>query len=338
MSQMTIYKLAKELHMTPTMVSRAFNPNARVSEEKRRLVLETAKKYQFSPNKHASRLSMKPLRIGILLCSRSDVNTKKMIRAVEEGHDALCGYKVEYDIACLNCHDSLDKIQEVLEKYKAYDGVLVSGMSAPHYTDLLNDFYEINPNIVQVQSQNHEARCLFASKHDEARASAIASDFLYQCLRRGERKNILLFTGDLQSTVHHEASVAFRACCERAGMRLLDVIDMRDDEKYFEEILPAVFKKYIAQTDGIYITSGLSIPLCHAIEERGIDIPLVTFDTHDGIREYMERGIVYATISQNVKGQMRVAFETLVSHIITAEPSAPILYTEVQIKLPSNIR
>ena len=51
MSDVTIYTIAKELNMTPSMVSRAFNPEARISEEKRQIVLEAARKYNFSPNK-----------------------------------------------------------------------------------------------------------------------------------------------------------------------------------------------------------------------------------------------------------------------------------------------
>ena len=45
LAETTIYTIASELGMTPSMVSRAFNPNARISKEKRQLVLETAKKY-----------------------------------------------------------------------------------------------------------------------------------------------------------------------------------------------------------------------------------------------------------------------------------------------------
>ena len=48
MPKVTIYTLAQELNMTPSMVSRAFNPDARISEDKRKIVLETAKKYDFS--------------------------------------------------------------------------------------------------------------------------------------------------------------------------------------------------------------------------------------------------------------------------------------------------
>ena len=46
MKGVTIYTIAKELNMTPSMVSRALNPSGRVDEAKRRLVLETAEKYK----------------------------------------------------------------------------------------------------------------------------------------------------------------------------------------------------------------------------------------------------------------------------------------------------
>ena len=147
-----------------------------------------------------------------------------------------------------------------------------------------------------------------------------------------------MFTGDQQSTVHRDATIAFRACCERLGLTLLDVVDMQDSESYFTEILPDVLDKYEEELDGIYITSGLSLPLCREIENRGLILPFVAFDTHDGIREYMERGIISAAISQNVKGQMKTAFTALVSHLITGEEVPETLFTEVQLKLCTNIR
>ena len=65
--KVTIYTIANELSMTPSMVSLAFNPNAKIAEGKRKLVLEAAEKYGFVPNKLASRLSMKTVKIGILI-------------------------------------------------------------------------------------------------------------------------------------------------------------------------------------------------------------------------------------------------------------------------------
>ena len=337
MSEMTIYKLARELNMTPSMVSRAFNPNARVSEEKRRLILETAAKYHFSPNKHASRLSQRPIHIGVMLSTRSEVNTEKMLAGIREAHAELRDYKITYEVKIFTSRDAVEEMQATLEKFCGYDGIILSGMSADRYTTLINEVYEKNPNIVQVQAVNHKAHHLLASKHDEARASGLASDFLYQCLRRSQRRNILLFTGDQQSTVHRDATIAFRACCERLGLHLLDVVDMQDSESYFEEILPDVLDKYEEELDGIYITSGLSLPLCREIEKRELVLPFVAFDTHDDIREYMQRGIISAAISQGVKQQMKSAFEALVSYLVSGEKSPETIYTEVQLKLCTNV-
>ena len=338
MSRTTIYTLASELNMTPSMVSRALNPKGRVSEEKRRLVLEAAKKYNFSPNRFASRLSMDNVRIGVLMNSRFRINTEKMISGIERAHEELKDYKIQYDITVLDPSESTyDDFLETIEKYKKYDGVILSGMSSDEYTGLINGLYEENPNVVQVQAINERSDYLFSSKHDERVASELAAEFLNNCLRRAERKNIALFTGSLKSTVHSTAAEAFCQACHSHGMRLLFSVDMKDSEEELEALAPEVVGLHADDIDGIYITSGFSTALCRYLDERGLDIPLVTFDTHGAIKEYMEKGVVSATISQNVANQMRAAFELLVKHIITGESCPRTVYTDVQIVLKSNV-
>ena len=73
------------------------------------------------------------------------------------------------------------------------------------------------------------------------------------------------------------------------------------------------------------------------MEEKGIDIPFVSFDTHDKVKEYLEKGIISATISQNVVAQMENAFELLVKYIIDGGKYEKNIYTDVQLVLKSNI-
>ena len=113
--------------------------------------------------------------------------------------------------------------------------------------------------------------------------------------------------------------------------------DMKDDADYLRSLLPRVFGKYKEKVDGIYITSGVSLELCRYIEENGLDIPLVAFDTYGEIKRYMEKGIISAAISQNVTKQMKVAFEALVRHIMTGKEYPPVLYTDVNLMLKSNM-
>ena len=337
MPDVTIYTLAKELSMTPSMVSRALNPEGKISEEKRRIVLAAAEKYHFRPNRLASRLSMKPIRIGVLIRSKSKVNTEKMKEAIRLSHDELKDYKIEYAISVLDSTATEGDIAEILDRHSSDSGIILSGLSSSRYTSLINRLYRKNPNIVQVQSVNRDAPSLFSSKHDERVASGLAADFLYSCLGVSSRKNILLFTGDLTSTVHSNAAASFGDFCREMGMSLLDTVDMKDNEEYFRTLLPEVFRKHGEKIDGIYITSGLSAELCRYIEEQGLRLPLVAFDTHAEIKRYMEKGIVSAAISQNTKKQMKVAFDLLVKHIITGKECKPVLYTDVNLMLKSNM-
>lgn len=338
MSKITIYTLAKELNMTPSMISRAFSPNGKISEEKRKIILETAKKHGFTPNKFASRLSMKNVRIGILINSRFDVNTDKMIVGIENAYEKLKDYKIQYDIAIMNSlENNLEDYIEVLNRYKNYNGVIVSGMSSEKYTNMLNEVCKENANVVQVQAINKSVDCFFVSKHNEETAAYLAAEFLYNCLKWKERKNILLFTGDKDSALHFSAETAFENACKEFGLSVLKSIDMKDNEEYFSEIISDVFEKYIGETDGIYITSGMSSPLCKYIDENNIDIPFVSFDTYEEIKKYIKKGIISATIAQNVEKQMESAFECLVKHIIMGEGSPKTVYTDVQLVLKSNI-
>lgn len=338
MSDVTIYTLAEELNMSPSMVSRAFNPNGKISEEKRQIVLKAAKKYDFSPNKFASRLSMKTVRIGILINSRFAINIDKMILGAKNAYEKLKDYKITYDIEVMNSGvNTLDDYRKVLCRYREFDGVILTGMSSARYTDIINELYKFNPNIAQVQAINRNADYLFASKHNEETASCLAAEFLYNCLKWKERKNVMLITGDKESALHSDAEIAFKDVCKDFGLKILDSIDMKDDEKYFSEILPGIFDKYAEKIDGIYVTSGFSAPLCRFMEENGIDVPLVSFDTYDDIKTYMKKGIISATIAQNVTKQMESAFEMLVNHLITGEACPEKLYTDIQLVLKSNI-
>ena len=75
---------------------------------------------------------------------------------------------------------------------------------------------------------------------------------------------------------------------------------MQDSGQVLREVLPQVFEKYRDQIDGVYITSGVSVELCKYIENNQLDISLVTFDVYDELNEYIEKGIISATISQNI--------------------------------------
>lgn len=338
MSKTTIYTIAKELNMSPSMVSRAFSPNAKIAAEKRALVLETAKKHNFVPNKFASRLSMQTITVGIIINSRFQVNTEKKISGAALAFESLKDYKISYDITVLNVTSSTaDDYNRAFEKYKDCSGIILVGFSFEKHLHAINALYAHNPNIVQVQSVNHDANHLFSSKHNEKVASEMAAEFLYNCLRISPRKNILLLTGAKESQLHSRAEAAFKTACDTFGLTVFKSVDMNDSEECLQNILPEVFEKNGDMIDGIYITSGVSNSLCRYLEENKLYLPFVSFDIHPNIKHYLKKGIISATINQNLELQMYNAFTALVHYIIDGNPPPKIIYTDVQLVLKSNM-
>ena len=195
------------------MVSRALSPSGRVDEEKRRLVIETAKKYDFKPNRFASRLSGREIKIGILICYSFAPIYKKMIRGIEKAYAECKDYKISYTVSTVHSFEKHAwECEDELFSLKDCDGVIIAGFGSKKCTDMLSRFVEVNPNLVQMQSINEDADCLFVSRHDEKIASSLAADFLNSCLK-GSEKNVLLFTGNKTSFLHRSAERAFAEAC-----------------------------------------------------------------------------------------------------------------------------
>ena len=338
MSEVTIYTLAKKLNMSPSAVSRAFNPSGRVSAEKRALVLAEAERLGYSPNKHASRLSMRGAKIGIIINSNFEPAIEEMKRGAQLAYESMRDYKIQYELEVISPkHTGLSEYGERLLKYADCDGVIISGMSAPKYAPYINALYEKNKNIVQVQAANPEVGHLFSSKHNEREASRLAADILSCCLFNSRTKRLLLFTGDAQNALHSSAKEEFVRYSTELGMSVIECIDMRDDEEYFENILPSVFEKNGEYVEGIYITSGFCDPLCKYLEKRGLKIPLVTFDNYSSVKEYIKKGIIFASVEQDVSRQISLAFTELARYIITKVAPDRVVYTDIRLCLRSNM-
>ncbi|MBO0324096.1 LacI family DNA-binding transcriptional regulator [Muricauda sp. CAU 1633] len=83
--KVTIYDIAKKLNITAASVSRALNNNPRISESTRKLVLETAAKMNYKPNKVALALrNGKSNSVGVIVPRVNRNFFSNLIRGLEE--------------------------------------------------------------------------------------------------------------------------------------------------------------------------------------------------------------------------------------------------------------
>lgn len=333
--KVNIYTLAEELGMTPSMVSRALSPNGKVNETKRRLVLAAAEKYSYVPNRMASRLSMKAIKIGIVINTDFKPIFNDLKKGIEAAYRELKDYKIEYELTELENVGDIDCARNAVRRLYGCDGIIISGLSADGMTDLVREIYENNKNLVQLQNLNPDTEYLFSSEHDMKLASDISAEFLHNCLRFSRRKNIVLFTGNLETYVHIEAKKAFLEAAREYGLDVIRCADMKDSESLLCELLPELLGD--GRADGIYITSGFSLPLCRYVKEHRLGIPLVTFDVYRELNEYIKDGTVSATLFQNAALQAKTAFERLVYYIIDNEVPPHKILTSAQLVMKSNL-
>lgn len=331
--KITIYTLAEELSMTPSMVSRAFNPNAKIAEEKRMAVLEAAEKHGFIPNKFASRLSMRTIRIGILIVYKAEHVRDGLLRGFRDAFGRVRDYKLEYSVTQICASEkSAHECRDELFAMKDLDGVILSGFGSSLCHELICDFAKVNPNIVFVQNVCDDTPYLLASKHDEELAASIAAELLSQRLHYSKNKNIFVFTGDRTSSVHKRTFDTFLRKAKARGLHVIGDFDMKDRNDILSENIDTVLGGLLPDIGGIYITSGNSSALCEWLAGKDQDISLVCSDVNDSVSRHIENGTVFATLCQDFETQAKNAFEALAQILLCNSDTANnnrIIYTDV---------
>lgn len=340
--KVTIYTIAEELGVTPTSVSRAFNPNARISAEKRERILETARKYQFEPNRMASRLSKREITIGVLIYSYFEQFYSELIRGIEDAYRDLKDYKVKYDLRLIDskknpatvCNEVLDEFRE-----RRYDGIIVSDLLNDSNIIKINEIYETNPNIAFINFDSVKLHRLFASVHDFECASRAAAGLLSTGLCRSSRKNILLFTEDITAFAQMRAQNAFCAEAEQEGLKICGIYEIKDFNESLESGDPTARRILSDEIDGIFVSCGNSLSLCRTLEKMPPERRpvLITYDVFPELNRYIKDGVVTATVFQNSYMQARTAFTKLFFHLLDGQEIPSTVYTKFELVMKNNL-
>ncbi len=214
-----------------------------------------------------------------------------------------------------------------LEKYKAKGKAVVLLQSGPDYEGYL-----------------------FRSVPDAEAAARMAAELLALCLkgygnpnfREAEhpRSRVLLITGIQTLSVHAQGKSAFLDECRKLNLEVAGIYDMQDNEAVFEDLLrTSLTPALLRETDGIYITSGLCLPLCRYLEEigEGGRIAVVATDSFPELHPFIMRQTVNASVYQNFFKQAWDAYEYLVKYLISGAKPPEILSPRPEFVLRSNL-
>ena len=339
-NKVTIYTIAEELNMSPSMVSRAFKPDGKVNAEKRKLILETAERLGFEHNRMASRLSMKPIRIATLIYGRFAGYYSEMMRGVEAASRDLSDYKVSNRLYVLPFAEySQEDAFRVLDEVEAekYDGLILHGLYGYEVAERIDRLSEAGIVVCTLHNDILSCRRLFTSMSDTELTGSVAAQLLSIFLPP-ERRKVVLFSGNMKSLVHQTLTFSFIRHAAEAGMTLLRHYATEDYPERAAEQVRKAFETH-PEIDGIYISSANSEPILRYLEENhlGGRIAVIASDVFPELSAFMRKGIVNATIYQDPYRQGKRAFEGLFDYIANGVKPNSFIMTPPQIVLTSNL-
>ena len=345
--KVTMYTLASELNMSVSAISRAFNPNSKLSVEKRTLILAAAEKAGYVPNQSASRLSQSTLNIGVLLYEYMPSYAKYLVSGIESAYNELKGFKVNADIRRLTYGEaSSDDAYAILDEFVAnrYDGILLtpppSGLLSETNPFMERKVREITSAGIKVGLIDEDAPNsgrLFVSMNNLEVTGKIAAELLTSFVAKKPCNVALFYTGKIKSRD------LFLRSAEEAGINVVahEYINISMEEKYQrmnKEKLDSVFTKN-PEINGVYVNTANCLPVCRYLEKHDPEhrITLITSDIFDEMQSYIRKGIIKASIYQDPFSQGYNAFKTLYYVLAEKRKVPEEILAHPQIILKSNI-
>ncbi len=339
--RITIYDLASELNVSIAAISRAFNPNSKLRKEKRELILATAEKYGYKPNKMASRLSMDNFTIGVLNFSYIKPFYSEIIDGVMAAYNDLKDYKIDCDLHNLQRGEyTKEEAVAVLDSFleKKYDGVIIIGIYEEWVIEKIDQLSDNGIKVVTVQYDMSKSKRVFSSLSNYDVIGEMAAQLCGMLLRGVVNKKTVMFTGNKISPIHQKLIEAF---CRGSKIHDFDIVEIYDTQDNPEVAKEAVAKAFSEHPDisAIYASSANSLPICKYLEtvEIGKQVAFVASDVFPELHPYIENGYIDATIYQEPYKMGYGAFDKLSRLLVDGETPAEPLMSTPRVVMSANL-
>lgn len=314
--RITIHDLSKALGVSSTTVYKALNGKPKISDETRKLVLETAAKMGFKANTAAKSLARKPIKIGVVVDSSIPDFHDEIIRGAGAACEELVDFNVHGDYRSVSGTDRSKRMLNAMDELvrSGCSGIVISpGVDTRGYAEKIAELASANIPCATVVTDVCDSIRAFCVRYDGRRGGRIAAQLLSWLADVNE---VALFTGNRQVLIHRETAGGFEEEAKKRGLRILGVYENQDDA----DIAYYAAGKLVSDfpgIGGIYVNSANSVPVCRKITELGLasKIKIVASDVFPDLAVYLKAGTIHASIVQDPFKQGKIAFRRLYGHI-----------------------
>jgi LacI family transcriptional regulator len=268
MEKINIKRLAEELNLSTSTISRALQDSYQIGPETKQRVVEMAKKLNYVPNPHASSLgSRKSNTIAVVIPEVFDSYFAQAINGIE-----TVAQEKGYHVLIYLTHERLEQEQAILRAFQGgrVDGVIMSVSAETTAATHMQELRDQNVPIVFFDRTPDEVDTACVTTND-LESSYLATKHLLE--RRCTTVLLLAISRDL--SIMRQRIEGYRRALTEAGLPFTEdnILDCTYDDEVNYELLTK-FLKARPYTDGIVATvEKLTTSVYQACRNLGLRIP-----------------------------------------------------------------
>ncbi|MDR0719258.1 MAG: LacI family DNA-binding transcriptional regulator [Treponema sp.] len=335
----TSKKIAEMAGVSRGTVDRVLNNRGDVSEATKQKILEIVRLLNYKPSRAGKILvsHQKKIKIGCIIISAQNPFYDELYRGIMLKVEEYSSYGIEIIVERVEFKGETQCVY--IDKLLTLDinAMMIQPINEAVVAQKLRDLAQEGLPIVTTNTNVEGFTPLCHVGNDFFTCGKTAANLLD--LITGGKCNIGIVTGFSKACSHADRIDGFYEYIkERAGMNIVSLVENCDDE--VESFL--VTKKLLEdnpEIDAIFLVAGGVYGAGKAIKtlyDRFIKV--ISFDDVPTTKELIREGIIQATICQQPVRQSILSLEILFDYLIdNKRPSGDKIYTDIQIKLKSNI-
>lgn len=336
----TIKEIASLAGVSRGTVDRVLNHRGAVSPQTEQKIWEIVQALDYKPNKAGIVLAAqkKNLKLGVVLLGLSTPFYDDVLIGVRSKAAELEGY---------NCSVLIRQTEYSLEQQlAAIDELLgegVNGLAISPYNDMqirekINELYDRGIPVVTLNTDIENSKRIAYVGSNFYRSGETAAGLMH--LMTKGCINVGIVSGSRNVLCHTERIAGFQRVIQSYGnIHIVDTVTNNDDEVESYELTAGLLRTH-PEINALYFSAGGVYGGCRAVLSAGRDkdMTIITNDMVDTTRDYMEKGLIAATICQQPFLQGYNPLSILFTYLTTGElPLTEHNYVDVEIRIKENL-
>ena len=336
----TIKEIASLAGVSRGTVDRVLNHRGAVNPQTEAKILEIVRALDYKPNKAGIVLAAqkKNLRLGVVLLGIGNPFYDDVLSGVHDKAAELEGYncsvlirQTEYSL-----EQQLTAIEELVAE--GINGLAISPYNDNAVREKINFLCDQGIPVVTLNTDIENSRRMAYVGSNFYRSGETAAGLMH--LMTKDNVFVGIVSGSQNVLCHTERIAGFRhVTASYQNIHIVDTITNNDDDQVSFELTKKLLSDH-PEINAVYFTAGGVYGGCRAIEDsvRKNDTVVITNDLVPTTRQYMEKGLIAATICQQPFLQGYNPLAILFTCLTTGEmPTAENNYVDVDIRIKENL-